>query len=74
MNKNAVPNDPQSPFVTSGIRIGTPAVTTRGFVESDCRDLAGLICDVLDRLDDEAVKARVREQVKAMCDRWPVYR
>ena len=74
VNKNAVPNDPQSPFVTSGIRIGTPAVTTRGFVESDCRDLAGLICDVLDNLDDEAVKARVRDQVKAMCDRWPVYR
>ncbi len=74
VNKNAVPNDPQSPFVTSGIRIGTPAVTTRGFVESDCRDLAGLICDVLDNLDDEAVKARVRDQVKAMCDRLPVYR
>ena len=74
VNKNAVPNDPQSPFVTSGIRIGTPAVTTRGFVESDCRDLAGLICDVLDNLDNEAVKARVRDQVKAMCDRLPVYR
>ena len=56
VNKNAVPNDPQSPFVTSGIRIGTPAVTTRGFVESDCRDLANLICDVLDNLDDEGVK------------------
>jgi glycine hydroxymethyltransferase len=74
VNKNAVPNDPQSPFVTSGIRIGTPAVTTRGFVESDCRDLANLICDVLDNLDDEAVKGRVRDQVKAMCDRLPVYR
>ena len=74
VNKNAVPNDPQSPFVTSGIRIGTPAVTTRGFVQSDCRDLAGLICDVLDNLDAEAVKARVRDQVKAMCDRLPVYR
>ena len=56
VNKNAVPNDPQSPFVTSGIRIGTPAVTTRGFVESDCRALAHLICDVLDNLDDEGVK------------------
>ena len=74
VNKNAVPNDPQSPFVTSGIRIGTPAVTTRGFVESDCRDLAHLICDVLDNLDDEGVKGRVRDQVKAMCDRLPVYR
>lgn len=74
VNKNAVPNDPQSPFVTSGIRIGTPAVTTRGFVESDCRDLGHLICDVLDHLDDEGVKGRVRDQVKAMCDRLPVYR
>jgi len=74
VNKNAVPNDPQSPFVTSGIRIGTPAVTTRGFVESDCRELAHLICDVLDNLDDEGVKGRVRDRVKAMCDRNPVYR
>ncbi len=74
VNKNAVPNDPQSPFVTSGIRIGTPAVTTRGFVESDCRALANLISDVLDNLDDEGVKGRVRDQVKMMCDRMPVYR
>jgi len=74
VNKNAVPNDPQSPFVTSGIRIGTPAVTTRGFVESDCRELTTLICDVLYNLDDEAVKSRVRDQVAAMCDRLPVYR
>lgn len=74
VNKNAVPNDPQSPFVTSGIRIGTPAVTTRGFVQSDCRALANLICDVLDDLDDEGVKGEVRDQVKMMCDRMPVYR
>ena len=74
VNKNAVPNDPQSPFVTSGIRIGTPAVTTRGFIESDCRELAHLLCDVLDNLDDEGVKGRVRDRVKAMCDRYPVYR
>ena len=74
VNKNAVPNDPQSPFVTSGIRIGTPAVTTRGFVQSDCRALANLICDVLDNLDDEGVKGEVRDQVKMMCDRMPVYR
>ncbi|HAN80408.1 MAG: serine hydroxymethyltransferase [Gammaproteobacteria bacterium] len=74
VNKNAVPNDPQSPFVTSGIRIGTPAVTTRGFVESDCRELAHLICDVLDNLDDGGLKGRVRDRVKAMCDRLPVYR
>lgn len=74
VNKNAVPNDPQSPFVTSGIRIGTPAVTTRGFVESDCFELAHLICDVLDNLDDKGVKGGVRDRVKAMCDRLPVYR
>ena len=60
--------------MTSGIRIGTPAVTTRGFTESDCRELTTLICDVLDNLDDESVKSRVRDQVSAMCDRLPVYR
>ena len=74
VNKNAVPNDPQSPFVTSGIRIGTPAVTTRGFIESDCSALSNLICDVLDHIDDQSVQERVREQVKIMCDRLPVYR
>ena len=73
MNKNAVPNDPQSPFVTSGIRIGTPAVTTRGFKEAECRDLAGWMCDILDNLEDETVIARVREQVEAVCGRLPVY-
>ncbi|SFN44208.1 serine hydroxymethyltransferase [Marinobacter pelagius] len=73
VNKNAVPNDPRSPFVTSGLRIGTPAVTTRGFGESECRDLAGWMCDILDNLEDEAVNARVREQVEALCARFPVY-
>ena len=73
VNKNAVPNDPRSPFVTSGLRIGTPAITTRGFGESECRDLAGWICDILDNLDDEAVNSRVREQVGALCARFPVY-
>ena len=73
VNKNAVPNDPRSPFVTSGLRIGTPAITTRGFGESECRDLAGWICDILDNLDDEAVNSRVREQVSALCARFPVY-
>jgi glycine hydroxymethyltransferase len=73
VNKNAVPNDPRSPFVTSGLRIGTPAVTTRGFGESECRDLAGWMCDVLDNLEDEAVNNRVREQVEALCKRFPVY-
>ncbi|MEE3170979.1 MAG: serine hydroxymethyltransferase [Pseudomonadota bacterium] len=73
VNKNAVPNDPRSPFVTSGLRIGTPAITTRGFGESECRDLAGWICDILDNLEDEAVNSRVREQVEALCARFPVY-
>jgi glycine hydroxymethyltransferase len=73
VNKNAVPNDPRSPFVTSGLRIGTPAVTTRGFGEPECRDLAGWMCDVLDNLEDDAVNNRVREQVETLCKRFPVY-
>lgn len=73
VNKNAVPNDPRSPFVTSGLRIGTPAITTRGFGESESRDLAGWICDILDNLEDDAVNTRVREQVSALCARFPVY-
>ncbi|MBZ2190213.1 serine hydroxymethyltransferase [Alcanivorax sp. JB21] len=73
VNKNAVPNDPRSPFVTSGLRIGTPAVTTRGFTEGDCRELAGWICDVLDNMGDASVIERVRGQVSAICERLPVY-
>ncbi|PSF05839.1 serine hydroxymethyltransferase [Marinobacter fuscus] len=73
VNKNAVPNDPRSPFVTSGLRVGTPAVTTRGFKEAECRDLAGWMCDILDDLEDESVISRVREQVEAVCARFPVY-
>ncbi|WP_189577453.1 serine hydroxymethyltransferase [Marinobacter zhanjiangensis] len=73
VNKNAVPNDPRSPFVTSGLRIGTPAVTTRGFGESECRDLAGWMCDILDNLENEALIGEVREQVQALCARFPVY-
>ncbi|TVR59527.1 MAG: serine hydroxymethyltransferase [Candidatus Competibacteraceae bacterium] len=73
VNKNAVPNDPQSPFVTSGIRIGSPAITTRGFQERECRELTGWICDILDDLDNEAVIDRVRGQVSALCARFPVY-
>ncbi|MFP2770345.1 serine hydroxymethyltransferase [Oceanisphaera sp. KMM 10153] len=73
VNKNAVPNDPRSPFVTSGIRIGTPAVTRRGFNEADVRELAGWICDVLDDINDEATIARVKEQVLDICRRHPVY-
>ena len=78
VNKNAVPNDPQSPFVTSGLRIGTPAVTTRGFGESECRDLAGWICDLLDAMargeDTAAIEAEVKGKVEAVCASFPVYR
>jgi len=73
VNKNSVPNDPQSPFVTSGIRIGTPAVTTRGFTEGDVSQLAGWMCDVLDNLDDQAVIDNVKQQVLDICGRLPVY-
>ena len=73
VNKNAVPNDPQSPFVTSGIRIGTPAVTTRGFGEPECRDLANWIADVLDDHENPAVLDAVRAKVLDVCARFPVY-
>ena len=73
VNKNAVPNDPRSPFVTSGIRIGTPAITTRGFGESESRELAGWIADILDNRGDAAVIAKVADQVKAVCAKHPVY-
>ncbi|MNF42685.1 Serine hydroxymethyltransferase 2 [compost metagenome] len=73
VNKNAVPNDPQSPFVTSGLRIGTPAVTTRGFQVPECQALAGWICDILDHLGDADVEAHVAKQVAALCARFPVY-
>jgi len=73
VNKNAVPNDPQSPFVTSGLRIGTPAVTTRGFQVPECRALATWICDILDHLGDADVEAQVAKQVSALCARFPVY-
>ena len=76
-NKNSVPNDPRSPFVTSGLRIGTPALTTRGFGQTDCETLAGWLCDVLDALAAgtlESVSARVAEQVTALCRRHSVYR
>ncbi|WP_107851469.1 serine hydroxymethyltransferase [Oceanimonas marisflavi] len=73
VNKNAVPNDPRSPFVTSGIRIGTPAVTRRGFKEAEVRQLAGWICDVLSNINDDATIASVKEQVLDICRRHPVY-
>lgn len=73
VNKNSVPNDPKSPFVTSGIRIGTPAVTTRGFGEAEVRELAGWICDVLDARGDEVVLAATREKISQICNKLPVY-
>ena len=73
VNKNSVPNDPKSPFVTSGIRLGTPAVTTRGFKEAECVELANWICDILDARGDEATITQVREKVADICKRFPVY-
>ncbi|MEM7431264.1 MAG: serine hydroxymethyltransferase [Pseudomonadota bacterium] len=73
VNKNAVPNDPQSPFVTSGLRLGTPAITTRGFGEAETRELTGWIADILDDLDNEDTNERVRNQVLELCSRFPVY-
>ena len=73
VNKNSVPNDPQSPFVTSGIRVGTPAITTRGFKEAECAQLANWIADVLDNIDDAATIERVKGQVLEICARFPVY-
>ncbi len=73
VNKNAVPNDPQSPFVTSGIRVGTPAVTTRGFKEAEVRELADWMCDVMDDIGNAVIIERVRGQVLEVCGRFPVY-
>ncbi len=73
VNKNAVPNDPQSPFVTSGIRIGTPAITTRGFGSEEATQLAALMCDVIDSRGDSAVIERVRSEIATLCQRFPVY-
>ncbi len=72
-NKNTVPGETRSPFVTSGLRIGTPAVTTRGFLPDDCVQLAHLICDVLDKLGDEDIEASTREAALALCRKYPVY-
>ena len=73
VNKNAVPNDPQSPFVTSGIRIGTPAMTTRGFGEAEARELAGWMCDIIDSRGEQAVIESVKGKVLDLCKRFPVY-
>ena len=73
VNKNSVPNDPQSPFVTSGLRLGTPAITTRGFGADETRELTNWIADVLDDIADEVKIQRVRGQVLELCKRFPVY-
>jgi len=73
-NKNSVPNDPQSPFVTSGIRVGTPALTTRGFNEQDATDLAGWMCDIIGDIGNDAIINNIKEKVKAICARLPVYK
>jgi glycine hydroxymethyltransferase len=73
VNKNAIPNDPEKPFVTSGIRIGSPAITTRGFAELESEQLGNLIADVLEAPQDERAIARAAHEVKALCARFPVY-
>ena len=73
VNKNAVPNDPKPPFVTSGLRIGTPAITTRGFKEAEITDLTNWICDVLDNMEDETVINEVKQKVLKLCANFPVY-
>lgn len=74
VNKNTVPNEPRSPFVTSGLRIGTPAATTRGFKEDECKQVANWICDILDNMEDETVINQVKQSVADLCKRHPVYR
>jgi glycine hydroxymethyltransferase len=73
VNKNAVPNDPRPPSISSGLRIGTPAVTTRGFKETEVQQLTGWIADVLDHMGDESAVSRVRTEVENICRRFPVY-
>ncbi|MCU7555757.1 serine hydroxymethyltransferase [Alteromonas sp. ASW11-19] len=73
VNKNSVPNDPRSPFVTSGLRIGSPAITRRGFKEAEAEQVAAWMCDVLDNLGDDAVEARVKQEVIELCAKFPVY-
>jgi glycine hydroxymethyltransferase len=73
VNKNTVPNDPRSPFVTSGLRLGTPAISTRGFGTAETVQLTHWICDVLDDISDDAMIRQVRGQVTELCRRFPVY-
>ncbi len=73
VNKNAVPNDPMSPFITSGIRVGTPAITTRGFTENEARELANWMCDIIDDLENEGMILQIKRKVLELCGRFPVY-
>jgi glycine hydroxymethyltransferase len=73
VNKNAVPNDPKPPFVTSGLRLGSPAITTRGFGEAEVADLTAWMCDILDDIENETVIAEVKQKVVELCARFPVY-
>ena len=73
VNKNTVPNDPQSPFVTSGIRLGAPAITTRGFKEAECVELVNWMCDVMNDVENTEVQDRVKQSVVELCSRFPVY-
>jgi glycine hydroxymethyltransferase len=73
VNKNSVPNDPRSPFVTSGLRLGSPAITRRGFKEEQAKQVANWICDVLDNINDESVITRVKAEVVVLCEQFPVY-
>lgn len=73
-NKNAVPNDPQTPFVTSGLRIGTPAITTRGFLEKECEEIAAWLCDIFDDLENEAKIEEIKQKVITLCRKFPVYK
>ena len=73
VNKNSVPKDPRSPFVTSGLRIGTPAITRRGFKQAEAKQVATWICDVLDNMGDESVVERVQGEVVELCNSFPVY-
>ena len=73
LNKNAIPNDPESRFITSGLRIGTPAVTTRGFKEKEVSTIASWICDILENLEDGNQIDKVKLKVKSLCDQFPVY-
>jgi len=73
VNKNSVPHDPQSPFITSGLRIGSPAMTTRGFKQTEAKQVANWICDILDNINDTSVIERVKQEVAQLCARFPVY-